>query len=186
MRLKYLTLIFFILISLYSAINIVGNPLAAGTKGACTITAFNSLLTWDSGCFYSAYFNKNPTLQQVEFEHQKLTTFKEKGGVVQHVVWYRSIFYQRFKDRFNISYDELDEMHKDFTKTNPTRTRSQVDYIKYLKLNNEHQRAQIILDYYCTDFIPKKLKGVVHNLNNFFKESKLKMSMQVCNQKVDI
>lgn len=183
-RLKLISSLLFTLLFAHTVIATLGNPLNSGTKGTCIAPELNSLIPWDSGCFYSAFFKKEPPIDQIKYEHHKLTVFKKNGGVAQHILWYRSIFYQRFRDFFNTSYDLIDEMHKDFTKVKPTRTSSQVAYLNYLTINGEKNRAQKFLNYYCENHVPiHRASRVVDRLTRQFNELRLNYSLNVCRLK---
>jgi len=183
-RLKFISATLFILLSGYTYIISVSNPLNGSTKGSCTTTQYNSFTTWDSGCFYSAVFEKSPSKTQLTYEHKKLNTFHRKGGVAQHVTWYRSIFYRRFKNHFNIDDDSLEQMHKDFTAVNPTRLASQISYIDFLFVNSEEKRAQNYIDYYCQHYVPANIAQYVYEtLSAKFNEPSLTLSFETCTNK---
>jgi len=183
-RLKLISATLFILLSGYTYIISTSNPLNSSTKGSCTTTKYNNLITWDSGCFYSAIFEKSPSKEKLTYEHQKLNTFHRKGGVAQHIAWYRSIFYRRFKSNFNIDDDRLEQIHKDFTALNPTRVASQISYINFLSANGKHERAQRYMNYYCSQYVPRfKAENIVSNLRQQLSKLKLDLSLKVCEQK---
>jgi len=185
-RLKLLTITLFVFMLGYTYLLAVVNPVSNSSVVACPTKAFNSFIPWDSGCFYSALFEDFPTVTQVNYEHEKLNTFYEKGGVAQHLLLYRSIFYRRFKDNFNnVDYDLLEKMHKEFTYANSAQLDTQVSYVNYLYAYNEHIRAQDYIDYYCHHYVPVNKKEYVYKtLFSRFEELELKLSLQACKKNI--
>jgi len=185
-NLKPIIAISFALLGSYCVVLHKGNPLADPRSKTCMSKRLNSFLPWDSGCFYSAFFEKEPSLQQIEYEHEKLSRFVDNGGIVQHVLWYRSVFYQRFRSHFDISYEDLDQMHKRFTESNPTRAASQIHYLSYLSTAGEKNRGQEILDHYCRVYIPRNFVNEVNNIGEMMALANLDYSMETCFDKVKV
>jgi len=183
-RLKVLTATLFAFMLAYTYLLAVVNPVSNSDDSACPTKAFNRFIPWDSGCFYSALFEESPTVAQVNYEHQKLSVFHEKGGVAQHLLLYRSIFYRRFKDHFNIGYDSLEKMHKEYTFAKSADLDTQASFVNYLFASGEHKRAQNYIDYYCQYYVPAHVaKYVSETLYAEFNKLKLDLSLQTCTDK---
>jgi len=183
-RLKALTATLFAFMLAYTYLIAAVNPISNSNDNACPTKAFNRFITWDSGCFYSALFEQPPSIKQVNYEHEKLRIFVKKGGAAQHILLYRSIFYRRFKDNFNIDYDLLEEMHKKFTLANPSKLDAQVSFVSYLYAYNEQKRAQNYIDYYCQRYVPiHKAEYVYDTLFARFEERELELSLKACQNK---
>lgn len=176
-------LVFF---SAYSSLLLYGNTLADPKRGGCSNNFLNLLISWDSGCYYSAYFLKSPSTLQIDFEHKKLKRFTDKGGLVQHVKWYRSVFYQRFQKRFELEDSEIIFLHYEYTKSNPRHVVGQIAFFRLLYSSQRQALAQEALDHYCITYIPKHLSGIVSDIQEYLDHYKLELSMTACNNKVGI
>lgn len=119
----------------------------------CSNSIVQKIVPWSSGCFYKAYFEDNPTDEQLVFEKDKLDNFVNKKGHASDILWYRSVFHQRFQNRFKTSFKEIHEMHLDYTKAQHTRLDAQFDYLEFLYKSDLKPLAQTTLDRFCTTYV---------------------------------
>lgn len=170
----------------YTAVQLYGNTLDDPKRPACDQEVANLFLAWDSGCFYNAYFVESPSLEQLYYEHQMLTRFNNKGGIVQHVLWYRSVFYQRFRNQFPNEIDALDDMHQEFIRSNPRAISAKISYLLFLVDQNESLRAQSDLEGYCLAYIPSSLPNLTEEFYQISRKRGLMLDFKKCFDKAGI
>lgn len=184
MRIKYLTLGLFSLLSAYTAFSFQTNALAV-SKTLCQNPIFGALATWDSGCFYRAIYRERNTVGQIDYEKYKLDTFIKKGGRAHTILWYRAQFHQRFKQHLNVSFDDIETMHNEYTVADPAMVDAQVSFWKYLVVHNETVRAQKSLDSYCDAYIRQPKAYLIPALKEVFAEKQINLSLAHCEAQIN-
>jgi hypothetical protein len=150
-----------------------------GNSWVCQNTKTRAMLPRTAGCYYQAYFQKTPSAQQLEFEQKRLERYVSSGGAVRHILWYRSVFYQRFKAEIGHSAKELDDIHRAFSRAAPSDIRQQVSYFLFVRENYGIEASQDAFDYYCKTYILKN-KTMSGNLASMMDSAKIELSFDNC------
>jgi hypothetical protein len=150
-----------------------------GSSWICQNTKARAMLPRTAGCYYQAYFQKDPSTQQLEFERKRLKKYVSSGGAVRHILWYRSVFHQRFKEQSGNSARELEAIHRTFTRAAPSDIKQQVSYFLFVRENYGIEASQDAFDYYCKNYILKR-KSMSGNLATMMASAKIELSFDNC------
>lgn len=164
----------------YTTLLFYAYPLAEPNRNTCSYSSLNRILTWSSGCFYTAYFLPSSSPKQLDFEHEKLTIFHKRGGAAKHIRWYRSVFYRKFNGHFKLSSLELLKVHQEYIKVSPNSISEVVSLLKYLTLNNSPDIAQQWLNDYCRIYISPNNSYVLSSLTAIMNSLDVSLSLTEC------
>jgi hypothetical protein len=137
------------------------------------------MLPRTAGCYYQAYFQKNPSVQQLEFERKRLNKYVSSGGAVRHILWYRSVFHQRFDEQDEHTAKKLEAIHRAFTQSAPSDIRQQVSYFIFVKKHYGIEASQRAFDYYCKNYILKS-KSMSGKLATMMTSANIELSFDNC------
>ena len=185
-KLKKLSTAFAALAVLYSLSTHLGGQFEKRSI-ICQNIILKAIQPWDSACFYSALFKPENTLGELHYEKHHIELFAEKGGYSPIIKWYRSVFYQKFKDIFEVTDDQIEHNHWELMHSQPYNTQAHANYLSYLDQQKSVNTAQPALDEFCTRFIKigsgdeRPLDG----LESFTNESKLELDFKYCRSRVN-
>jgi hypothetical protein len=172
--------VIFAAVCAYTTLLFYAYPLAEPNRNTCSYSSLNRILAWSSGCFYTAYFLRSSSPQQLDFEHEKLTIFHKRGGAAKHIRWYRSVFYRKFNGHFKLSSLELLKVHQEYIKVSPNSISEVVSLLKYLTLNNSPDIAQQWLNDYCRIYILPNNPYVLSSLTVIMNRVDVSLSLTEC------
>lgn len=150
----------------------------------CQTEGVRHLAPWTSGCIYQAYFEKSPSKDSILYEQKKLAYFAERGGVAADVLWYRSVFHQRFQNELRTPFQDIHEMHLQYTRAQHIRIDLQMNYLQFLLERDLAPLAQTTLDEYCETYIPHKRSDLLEEINWRLGRRGLALSSASCEAKV--
>jgi hypothetical protein len=152
----------------------------------CQNGILKAIQPWDSACFYSAVFESDLTLGDLHYEKYRLDLFAEKGGYSPIIKWYRSLFYQKFGDNFEMTEDQIEFTHWELIRSQPYNLQAHAMYLNYLDQQKTPNAAQSALDKFCTQFIKlgSSDKRPIDNLEWIITDSKLVLDFTYCQSRV--
>lgn len=185
-KLKKLSTIFALLAVLYSLGTHLGGQFE-NRSIICQNIIFKAIQPWDSACFYSAAFKTEVTLGDLHYEKHHLDLFTEKGGYSPMIKWYRSVFYQIFKDKFEITENQIERSHWELMRAQPYNLKAQSNYHSYLDHQETGSTAQSALDKFCTQFIKPKSgnERQIDSLEGLTIGAELDLDFKYCRSRVD-
>jgi len=148
----------------------------------CENRLVKPLVHWSSGCQFRAYFSLDPVPQKtLEYEQSLLEKFSLRNGLAADVLWYRSVFHQKFQHRLKTSFEEIHQMHLRYTQAQHRRVDLQLDYIRFLEYSDLLPLAQSALDDYCRNYVNKARGTISKQLKLMSTELQLVSSNDRCN-----
>lgn len=151
----------------------------------CVNKALRIIAPWSSGCFYKAYFQDQPADPLVRAEQKMLARFAERGGVAADVLWYRSVFHQRFQNQLRTPFQSIHKMHLAYTKAQHIRIDLQVKYWEFLVKNDLRPLAQSTLNTYCDTYVELYREDIVDEINGRLAASGLPLSGEHCTARLE-
>ena len=173
-------LLVFAAISLLASVNSSLSP----KNTLCQHFIVKQLLHWNSGCVYKAYFMDAPSQELILDEQARLKKFSERGGVAADILWYRSVFHQRFQNELRTSFQDIHEMHQRYTRAQHIRIDFQTAYLDFLVRSDLIPLAQTTLDEYCTTYIEPHRADLVTEIKWRLSRRNLDLSLDTCEAKV--
>ncbi|GHA06049.1 hypothetical protein GCM10008090_14610 [Arenicella chitinivorans] len=150
----------------------------------CKKPTVKRLAPWTAGCVYQAYFEQNPALETVLDEANRLANFAQRNGKAADVLWYRSVFHQRFQNELRTSYQDIHGMHLQYTRAQHIRIDLQMNYLQFLLERDLAPLAQATLDKYCATYIPQNRRDLIEEINWRIDRRGLKLSSTKCEARV--
>ena len=181
MSFKLFVVVFFITASFYVSLLITALPFNTNSFDCSFSKIYDVILPVDSGCFYSAVFDPTPTTSKLKQEDRKLRKIDKVNIRRSILLQYRSTFYQRFREQFNISFDELETLHRDSTRMSPHDLHAQVSYFSYLYKYLNLDSASRALSYYCDTYLKREHhEAQLQALGNFLTKEGLPLDVENC------
>jgi hypothetical protein len=184
-RLKTLSIFFVSLAMIYSFMTHLGGQFANQAK-LCQNIIFKALQPWDSACFYSAIFQPENILSDLHYEKHHLDLFFNNGGYSPAIKWYRSVFFRKYKDVFDITNDQIAIDHWALMRSQPYNLQAQINYLIYLDQEHPGKKPQSALNEFCTLFVKPGGDNAppVEALEWLINESDLKLDMKYCKSRI--
>lgn len=174
----------YVLIAGYALLASAASKLAPGDK-LCEQQLLRAVAPWSSGCFYTAYFQDDPSLEQLAEEKVRLDRFAENNGFASDVLWYRSVFHQKYQQQFRTSFEDIHKMQLRYTQAQHRRLDLQIQYLEFLRQSELLPLAQSTLDRFCQIYVPGKRPDFTDELEWRLRDAKLPLSLAVCQSKID-
>lgn len=178
-RTKRLSAAMFLLTAFYVGFAFYVHPVKPNST-TCDNPLIAALAPWDSGCFYQAVYLDAATAGQVNYEKHKLDVFMRKGGFSHSVLWYRSIFFQKYREFLDLDYSDIHRAHWDYTRADPSRADIQIVYLSYLTSNELTGLAQQSLDQYCETYLDQRRDYLIPAMREVMQEKGVELSLQRC------
>ncbi|MEM7358541.1 MAG: hypothetical protein AAF431_05570 [Pseudomonadota bacterium] len=169
----------YLLVTVFTLIASSTSKLMPG-QNLCENKLVSAAAPWSSGCFYQAYFADNPSPELIVKERVLLEKFVGNNGVASDVLWYRSVFHQKFRLKLRTSYQNIHAMHQRYTQADHKRIDLQVQYLTFLVRSDLVPLAQSTLDEYCTAFIPANRRDLTKEIEWRLREGRLPLSLDSC------
>lgn len=152
----------------------------------CKTGWINTLAPWSSACFYGSLNSGGSTNEQIETEHKMLSRFTANQGVAPEILLYRLKFYQKYRRKYQKTFQDIHNMYLDYTKHQHSALEQQLEYLRYLKNYQLDQLAQETLDDFCITYVPKKRKDIVLMIQASLATNEIDIDIQNCIIKTQI
>ena len=181
---KAIIIALFIVASGYSVIAAMTISISPD-KNICTNKLMRFIAPWSSACFYTAYYQEDGEAHsdQLMIEKETLEKFVDQGGVAADILWYRSKLNQKHQLLFRTSFQDLHEMHNDYTRSDHFRIDKQADYLQFLQVNDLLPLAQETLDEFCKVYIPLHRDDLIEKFKSVLSDNNIPLSMERCNHR---
>ena len=172
-------ILIFIVITVFTVIVSTSLEIEAGNT-ACSNKIIESIVPWDAGCFYTAFFEENSTDDRLIFEQSKLKEFTSKRGVNSEILWYRLKFHQKYQNKFRSSFEDIHNMYLDYIKSEHFQIIRHVDYLGFLRDMDLIPLSQTTLNHYCDTYIRDKRKDLALELKRLITKYNIPVSTAHC------